>query len=168
MTWIEKSMTITNIDTASLVGGKLNYTINYLSGTLKGVTAKIIWNDQVMYEVSPRIGVPVTGSIDLTGLINPSDVIKVGLSQGPFGFNSVAFDVWLILGYSKEPVIEPGMPSPEFEEWLKKYWWIVAGGIGLGGIYLLTRKGPIGPLIVTVPQYARERRKEKVEYGGGE
>jgi hypothetical protein len=164
MTWSEKSMTITNIDTASLVGGKLNYTINYLSGTLKGITAKIIWNDVVMFEVMPRIGVPVTGSIDLTGLINPSNVVKVGFSQGPFGFNSVAFDVWLILGYSKEPVIEPGMPGPGLEEFLEKYKWWLAGGIGLAGIYLLTRKGQ--PLIVmTQPYYPppREKRKEEEE-----
>ena len=164
MTWAEKSMTITNIDTASLMGGKLNYTINYLSGTLKGITAKIIWNDVVMFEVMPRIGVPVTGSIDLTGLINPSNVVKVGFSQGPFGFNSVAFDVWLILGYSKEPVIEPGMPGPGLEEFLEKYKWWLAGGIGLAGIYLLTRKGQ--PLIVmTQPYYPppREKRKEEEE-----
>jgi len=164
MTWIEKSMTITSIDTTSLVGGKLNYTINYLSGTLKGITAKIIWNDVVMYEVMPRIGVPVTGSIDLTGLINPSNVVKVGFSQGPFGFNSVAFDVWLILGYSKEPVIEPGMPGPGLEDLLKEYWWVAAGGIILGGIYLFTRKGP--PIIVMgAPYYPppRERRKEEEE-----
>jgi hypothetical protein len=164
MTWTEKSMTVTNIDTASLVGGKLNYTINYLSGTLKGITAKIIWNDVVMFEVMPRIGVPVTGSIDLTGLINPSNVVKVGFSQGPFGFNSVAFDVWLILGYSKEPVIEPGMPGPGLEEFLEKYKWWLAGGIGLAGIYLLTRKGQ--PLIVmTQPYYPppREKRKEEEE-----
>jgi len=164
MTWTEKSMTITNIDTASLVGGKLNYTINYLSGTLKGITAKIIWNDVVMFEVMPQIGVPVTGTIDLTGLINPSNVVKVGFSQGPFGFNSVAFDVWLVLGYSKEPVIEPGMPGPGFDEFLEKYKWWLAGGIGLAGIYLLTRKGQ--PLIVmTQPYYPppRERRKEKEE-----
>jgi hypothetical protein len=169
MTWAEKSRTITKIDAASLIGGKLNYTINYLSGTLKGITAKIIWNDDVMYEVMPRIGVPVTGTIDLTGLINPSNVVKVGFSQGPFGFNSVTFDVWIIIGYSKEPVIEPDTGTDWLGEWMKEYWWLAAGGIGLAGLYILTRKGQ--PLIVmTQPYYPppRERRKEKEEYGGGE
>lgn len=166
MTWIEKSRLITKIDTSVLVGGKLAYTINYLSGMLKGITVKIIWNDEVIYESGypgPIIGVPITGSIDLTGYINSSNTLKVGVSQGPLGFNVVTFDVWLTLGYSEEPVIEPDMPSQWLEEWMKEYWWLAAGGIGLAGIYLLTRKGPIGPLIVTVPYYPRERRKEEEE-----
>ncbi len=164
-TWAEKPITITGVDLSSLIGGKLDYVISYYAaGILVPITARIILNDQEALKFTSWTHTTKTGTVDLTGLIKPTNVIKINVTQVIATFSSVAFDVWLTLGYSEEPVIEPGLPGPGWEELLEKYKWWIAGGVGLAGIYLLTRKGQ--PLIaMTQPYYPppRERRKEEEE-----
>ena len=159
-TWTEKKITITGVDLSILLGGKLDYVISYNAGILPPIIARIILNDQEVLKFTSWTYTTKTGTVDLTGLIKPTNVIKINVTQVMATFSSVAFDVWLTLGYSKEPVIEPGLPGPGWEELLKEYWWLAAGGIGLAGIYLLTRKG--GPLVVfTQPYYPPPSKGEK-------
>jgi len=163
-TWTEKKFKLTGVDLSVLLGAKLDYVISYNAGILPPVINRIILNDQEVLKLSLWTYTTQTGTVDITGLLKPTDIIKINVTQVMATFSSVAFDVWLTLGYSEEPVIEPGEGGPTLEELLKEYWWLAAGGIGLAGIYLLTRKGQ--PLIVmTQPYYPppRERRKEEEE-----
>ncbi|MDP2952549.1 MAG: hypothetical protein Q8O76_04455 [Chloroflexota bacterium] len=67
----------------------------------------------------------------------------------------------LILEYTgDEPTAAPGAPSDPWA-WVKENWmWIAGGGVVLGSVYLLTRKGQ--PLIVmTQPYYPRVKGEEE-------
>jgi hypothetical protein len=159
-TWTEKKINITGVDLSVLLGGKLDYVISYNAGVLPPIIARIILNDQEVLKFTSWTYTTKTGTVDITGLIKPTNVIKINVTQVMATFSSVAFDVWLTLGYSEEPVIEPGLPGPGWEELLKEYWWVAAGGIGLAGLYILTRKGQ--PLIVmTQPYYPPPQEKGK-------
>ena len=140
-TWVEKSKPLNGVDMGALVGGKISYTVNYVSAVLTGIHVYFYVNDVQVGEVFPTKGQPVSGEIDITGYLYGTNELKVGISAGPAGFNVVYVDEWITLGYSQEPVVEPSLP-PEWLEWIKQNWkWLAIGGGALTGLYLLTRKG---------------------------
>ena len=143
---VSKSANVTNVDMETLVGGKLEYTINYLSGTLPGIGAIVEWNGELVDSVNFTafdVGKSVSRSLDLTGKIGTTNTLRVGFSQGPLGFNRVLFDVWLTLGFRSEPAIDPTtpMPPPDLNTLL------IIGAIGIVGLILLSGRGPTVAII---------------------
>jgi len=129
------------VDMSVILGGRLDVTITYQSYVVPGVTARIHWNGNLVYEgIVPQM--PLVVSIDIAqGSIGANNGLKIGFSQGPLSFSVVEFDVWVTLGYSEPPSVEPGI-DPQ-EDGLAKYLpYIVAGGGALLLIYLLTGRGP--------------------------
>lgn len=124
---VSKSTTVKNVDTAKLLGGKIEYTITYVSARLAGITAYIEWNGEVVAKhpfSAFDVGKSVSGTVDLTGKITHTNSAAVRFSQGPLGFNRVLFDVWAVLGFSEAPVIDPVVP-PDLDWWWP---WAIAGG----------------------------------------
>ncbi|MBA7493296.1 hypothetical protein ES702_03854 [subsurface metagenome] len=123
-----KYTSLTNVDTKILLGGKLDYTVSYMSAKLAGVTCFIEWNGEVLEKIpftAFDVGKTVSGSLDLTGKIRNTNSVGVRFSQGPLGFNRVSFDVWVALGFSEEPVIDPVVPT----DWDWWWTWAIAGGV---------------------------------------
>lgn len=146
--WRKMVHTITAVDLNVLVGGRIDYSITYLRGNEAGVTAYLFWNDNEYVNEMLTKGETITGSIDLTGLIFGTNEVKIGFVSAPMLWSECVFDVWLTLGFSEEPVIEPGEPwTPPWGDW-PWYYWVGIGGGALLLLYLLTGKRP-SVLVVT-------------------
>ena len=151
-TWADETKHVKNIDTAVLLGGKLDCTISYETAKLAGVTAKIYWNEELLEAIpfsALEVGKVVVRSYDLTGKIESSNSIRIGLSQGPAGFNVVAYDIYATIGYSEEPVIEPSVPEPPWWKGITWWQWLLIGGVAFAGVMIVTREKPV---IVVTPE----------------
>ena len=141
-----RTLVVGPVDMTKILGGRLDVTITYQSYVIPGVTARIHWNGNLVYEgIVPQV--PLVVNIDIAqGSIGALNSLKIGFSQGPMSFSVVAFDVWVTLGYSAKPDIDPGI-NPEEEGWEKYLPYIAIGG-GLLLLLLLTRGGK--PTVVVV------------------
>ena len=139
-----------NVDMPILLGGKLEYTVSYLQGTPLAENADIYFNGSLIVRERLNKGETKTGSFDLTGLIFSSNTTTIGIVSAPGFWSEVLFDVWVTLGYSEEPVIEPGAPEPPFWEKLTWWQWLLIGGVALAGVIIVTKRGK--PVIVITPE----------------
>lgn len=145
-TWKRETRLVKGVDLNLLLGGKIDYSVTFLQGNQVPIVA-ITWNEETLVQQTLRpVGTTITGSADITGLIVGTNSLTIAANSIIGAWNSCIFDVWLTLGYSDEPTIEPGTP-PEWIEWLEKNWKLLAlSAVGLTGVYLFTRKGP--PVVV--------------------
>ncbi len=111
--WKSKSELIVDIDTTLLVGGKLDYTVQYTQGSPFRETAYIAVDDVVLVTESLAKGETKSGSIDLTGLIGKSVKITIKFESMIGFWSEVSFDVWVIMGFSEEP----SNGEPPTDEW---------------------------------------------------
>ena len=155
---------ITNVDMDALIGGKLEYTIHYTRGNEIELEARIFWNDTQMTRALLSWGKLKTGTIDLTGLIKNSNALRIWMETTPVTWAECSFDIWITLGYSKEPAVEPDVPEPEWWEKIEPWQWAMAGVFGLGVVYIAAVR-PQPPQIITVPMpsipYERIREAEE-------
>lgn len=133
-----------SVDTTTLLGGKLEYTVSYLQGTPLAENADIYFNGSLIVREHLEKGETKTGSFDLTGLIFSSNTTTIGIESFIGFWSEVLFDIWITLGYSEDPVIEPGAPEPPWWETLEWWQWLLVGGFSLAGIMLITR----GPTVI--------------------
>lgn len=140
-----KSVNLRNIDTAILLGGRMDYTVTWeKAGFLAKPTASIEWNDEALAVIPfnvGEVGTVAAGSIDLTGRIGAVNSLKSKFEQGLAEFNELRFDVWVTLGYSSEPLLDPGVAPSSFFGDIDLTTLLVVGGIGVVGLLLLTRGG---------------------------
>ena len=130
------SRSITDIDTAVLLGGRLDYTVKYTQGMPIAETANIALDGVNIVSEKLSKGDTKSGSVDLTGFIGGEAKVTISFASAPGIWSEVLFDVWIILGYSEEPATEPSTPKPDWMNWL------VYGALGVGALLLFTRKGP--------------------------
>lgn len=144
-----KSNSIIDIDTSLLVGGKLDYTVQYIQGTPLGEIAKIAVDGVVLVAESLAKGEAKSGTIDLTGLIGRSATITISFESFVGFWSEVLFDVWLTLGFSEEPPTPPGPAPFDWMEWLRdNAWWISLGVLGTG-LIIMYRPSP--PFVIYQP-----------------
>jgi len=147
--YVKDSRTIIDIDTSLLVGGKLDYTVQYTQGSPLAETAYIAFNDINIVTESLSKGESKSGTIDLTGLIGRE--AKIGISlESMIGFwSEISFDIWLTLGFSEEPPIPPGPAPFDWMEWFRNNaWWISLAVLGTG-LIIMYRPDP--PVVIYQP-----------------
>lgn len=151
---------ITGVDMDALIGGKLEYTIHYTRGNEIELEARLFWNDAQMARAILGWGKLKTDTRDLTGTIRNSNALRLWMETTPVTWAECSFDVWITLGYSKEPAIEPGAPELQWWEEIEPWQWGLAGLFGLGVVYIAVAK-PKFPQIVTVPYPVLDRGEGK-------
>ena len=166
-TYGEATQNVGNVDATKILGGKLDITIAY--GKISASKTMIYWNGTLVgtVEATPGAsGTSVTKSYSLTGLIRSTNTLKVAFEQPFLGFGIVTYDAYVTLGYSEKPAIDPSAGKSwleEIGEWAKNNSaLLIVGGVGVAGVYTLTRKGP-PTFVVQVPQIQYRRREEEEE-----
>ena len=166
-TYGEVTQNVGNVDATKILGGKLDITIAY--GKISASKTMIYWNGTLVgtVEATPGAsGTSVTKSYSLTGLIRSTNTLKVAFEQPFLGFGIVTYDAYVTLGYSEKPAIDPSAGKSwleEIGEWAKNNSaLLIVGGVGVAGVYTLTRKGP-PTFVVQVPQIQYRRREEEEE-----
>jgi len=153
-----KSRSIIDIDTALLMGGRLDYTVKYIQGMPLGEIAKIAFDGTNIVTERLSKGEAKSGTIDLTGLIGRSATITISFESAPGIWSEVLFDIWLVLGFSEEPVQPPSGEKwwTSLFDWLdKNKYWIALGVIGTS-VILMYRPSP--PFVIYQPPRQRRRR----------
>lgn len=140
------SKTIVDIDTAVLMGGRIDYAITYTQGMPIGETVTLSFNGQEIAKPSLSKGETKTGSVDVTGFIAEQNTVKVSFESAPGIWSEIMFDVWLYLGYSEEPVKDP---KPAFQLSNLAWWqWSLIGLGGLTVLYIVTVKPQPPPVYI--------------------
>ena len=133
------SRSITNIDTSVLLGGRLDYSVTYTQGWPLVETANIYFESSVFSErivtASLSKGQTKVGAVDLTGFIGNAFDVKINFYSAPGIWSEIQFDIWVTLGFSEPPATDPHEPF-DLWEWIKENP-ILAGAIGIGGMYIL-------------------------------
>lgn len=132
------SRTISNIDTAVLTGGRLDYTVKYTQGLPIAEDANIALEGMNIIHEALSKGETKSGSVDLTGLIGNEATFTISFPSSPGIWSEVMFDVWITFGFSEEPSVEP-KTKDEIPDWTK---WLILGAVGVFAMILLTRRGP--------------------------
>ena len=150
----EDSNTIINIDTALLLGGKLEYRVQYTQGLPIAEIANIDFDGTNIVSERLSKGEIKSGTIDLTGLIGRDATITIRFDSSPGIWSEILFDVWLTLGFSEEPPIPPGPPPFDWWEWLRdNAWWISLAVLGTG-LIIMYRPSP--PVVIYQPPGKRD------------
>ncbi|GAH03488.1 unnamed protein product, partial [marine sediment metagenome] len=125
---------IIDIDTSLLLGARLDYTVKYTDGSVREEGAWIDLDDeQIVFEALAK-GEAKSGVVDLTGKIGSAATFTIKVESGLGNWSEVMYDVWLTLGFSKEPPTPPGPSGFDWVEWLRdNAWWITLGTIGILG-----------------------------------
>ena len=166
-TWAEIEENIKGVDTTKLLGARIDYTLTYRKVSDR-ILVKLFWNDEELegFWVPPEDqGKSASRSFTLpVTKVKATNTVKVGVMQKTFGFSEVLCDMYITLGYSEKPVIDPSTGRSWLEEMLE---WaknnsttLIVGGVVVTGAYALTRKGP-PTFIVQIPQIPYRRREEE-------
>ncbi len=144
-----------NVDTSTILGGKIDYSILFEAATIPGCTAYIFWNNVQMAMISfwpLDVGKIKSGSIDIPmDKIGATNSIAIALSHVPLTFNRCLFNVYVTLGYSQEPEKDDPWEEEAFWDWImKNAWWMSLGVIGMG-LILMFRPGASPPIIIVQP-----------------
>ena len=166
-TWAEIEENIKGVDTTKLLGARIDYTLTYRKVGDR-ILVKLFWNDEELegFWAAPEnqgksssrsFTVPVTK-------VRATNTVKVGVNQKTLGFSEVLCDMYVTLGYSEKPTIDPSTGRTwldEAMEWAKNNSTVlIVGGVAVTGAYVLTRKGA-PTFIVQVPQTQYRRREEE-------
>ena len=95
-----------------------------------------MWNNEILLEEGFAPWVP-NGTIR-SGVLNlplskirSTNVLTIALSHIPLMNTRVLFNVFVTLGYSSDPSVDPPWKEENWLEWLKKNaWWITLGTTG--------------------------------------
>jgi len=107
--WNEKVANV-KVNTDNLLGGKISYYIKYERGNDLPVKARIILNENMVFEDTFSNGESKTGEIDITGSILENNVIEIYHRSAIALWSEFTFDIWLQLGYSEEPKLPCPFP----------------------------------------------------------
>lgn len=150
------------VDTTLVLGGQIEYAVKLESSLVTACTYYIMWNNEILKEEGfwawePH-GTIKSGVLDLPlSKIRSTNELTIALSQAPGTFNRCLFNVYVTLGYSAEPSVDPPWEGEDWMDWLmKNAWWIVLGGV-IGGATIIYLAKPTGP---PVKKKIVERRKK--------
>lgn len=143
-----KTQSVVNIDTSLLKEARLEYTVQYVRGMPVGETAKIALDGINIIKENLKRGEAKSGVMDVTGRIGRSVSITIGFESFVGIWSEVMFDVWLVLGYSEQPPVDPNTPF-NWEELIRRYGpWVALGTTGLVVLSLMRKPVAGGPVIV--------------------
>ena len=124
------------VDTSLALGGQIEYSIKLESSLTTACTYYIMWNNEILLEEGFAPWVPHgtirTGVLNLPlSKIRSTNVLTIVLSHVPLTFNRVLFNVFVTIGYSNEPTVDPPWEEEDWLDWLmRNAWWITLGTAG--------------------------------------
>ena len=136
------------VDTSHVLGGRIEYSVKLESSILTGCTFYVLWNNEVMdmkgFLITDPHGMIKTGIIDIPlSKIRSINVLGIALTHVPVTNNVVLANVYVTLGYSSDPTVDPPW-EVNWWELLKKYGpWIALGVTGLAVLPFLIFRPPL-------------------------
>ena len=128
------------VDTAVVLGARIDYVVKLAASVLTGCTAWFLWNNEIVdtkgFALWEDIGTLKTGSVLIPkDKILDTNTLTIALTHVPATFNACVFDVDVMFGYSQEPSIDPPWRTVQ-PDWVN---WLVLGAVGIGALVVLTR-----------------------------
>ncbi len=140
------------VDTSLVLGGQIEYSIKLEAVLVSACTYYILWNNEILLEEGFAPWVP-SGTIR-SGVLNlplsrirALNTLTIALSHIPLMNTRCLFNVFVTLGYSSDPSVDPPWEEGDWLDWLmRNAWWITLGAAGTlltGAIVLgyITEKG---------------------------
>ncbi|GAG28282.1 unnamed protein product, partial [marine sediment metagenome] len=112
-----------DVDTAVVLGARIDYTVTLEASVLTGCKAWFLWNNEIVgqkeFWVWEPHGTVKSGSVLIPkNRILPTNNLTIILSHVPATFNSCLFNVHVMFGYSQEPSFDPPWRE-EQPDWVK-------------------------------------------------
>ena len=136
---------ITPGDLSKLIEARLDYTVTFLEGA-DNVKAWMVWNEETIDEIpfgAMEIGKTVTKSVDFLDRVRSTNTLQYGFDHRFFigaGAGKMLFDIWLVLGFSSTPDVEPTVTEPTQPFEIPTT--LLIGGAVVAGLLLLRGGGP--------------------------
>ncbi len=113
------------IDTSLVLGGRIEYSIKLESSLVTACTYYILWNNEILLEEGFAPWVPQgtirSGILNLPlSKIRSTNILTIALSQVPGTFTRCLYNVFVAIGYSNEPPVDPPWEEETLLEWLKR------------------------------------------------